>query len=134
MERNKRFDERYLAFGAAVLKLLPQLPTNRVGAHLGDQLFRSATSVGAHLQEARAAESKADFIHKMQMALKEIREAKYWLSLIIAAKVLISEALTDLLREAGELVAILSQSVITAKSRINATSNLKPNTSNLRDL
>ena len=77
MERNRQFDERYLAFGAAIVKLLPQLPPNKVGAHLGDQLFRSGTSVGAHLQEARGAESRADFIHKMQMALKEIREAKY---------------------------------------------------------
>ena len=77
MERNRQFDERYLAFGAAIVKLLPQLPPNKVGAHLGDQLFRSGTSVGAHLQEARGVESRADFIHKMQMALKEIREAKY---------------------------------------------------------
>jgi four helix bundle protein len=134
MERNKQFDERYLAFGAAVLRLLPQFPPNRVGAHVGDQLFRSSTSVGAHLQEARAAESRADFIHKMQMALKEIREAKYWLALISTAEILQPETLSGLLKEAGELVAILSQSVITAKSRVDGTSNLKPNTLNLKPL
>ena len=131
MERNKQFDERYLAFVAAILKLLPQLPSNKVGAHVGDQLFRSGTSVGAHLQEARAAESRADFIHKMGMALKEIREAKYWLSLIGLAEILPANAISSLLKEAGELVAILSQSVITAKARANGTSNLKPNTLNL---
>jgi four helix bundle protein len=134
MERNRQFDDRYLAFGAAVLRLLPQLPTNRVGAHVGDQLFRSATSVGAHLQEARAAESRADFIHKMQMALKEIREAKYWLSLIGAAEVLPTDVPHSLLKEAGELVAILSQSVITVKARSNGISNLKPNIANLKTL
>jgi four helix bundle protein len=134
MERNRQFDERYLVFGAAVLKLLPLLPQNKVGVHLGDQLFRSATSVGAHLQEARGAESRADFIHKMGMALKEAREAKYWLSLIDLAEVLPKGSMAALLKEAGELVAILSQSVITAKSRANGTSNLRPNMLNAKDL
>jgi four helix bundle protein len=101
---------------------------------VGDQLFRSGTSVGAHLQEARAAESRADFIHKMQMALKEIREARYWLRLISVAEVLPIEILAGLIKEAGELVAILSQSVLTAKARSNGTSNLKPNTSNVKTL
>ena len=117
MDRNRQFDERYLAFGAAILKLLPQLPQNKVGAHVGDQLFRSGTSVGAHLQEARAAESRADFIHKMGMALKECREAKYWLDLITRAEVLKTEGVVSLLQESDELVAILTRSVATAKSR-----------------
>jgi four helix bundle protein len=130
MERNRQFDERYLAFGAAILKLLPQLPANKVGAHVGDQLFRSGTSVGAHLQEARAAESRADFLHKMQLALKEAREARYWLSLVNESEVLPKESLSSLIKEAGELVAILSQSVLTAKRNSGGTSNLKPNRSN----
>lgn len=117
MAQNRQFDERYLAFGAEILKLLPQLPQNKGGAHVGDQLFRSGTSVGAHLQEARAAESRADFVHKMQMALKEMREAKYWLSLITAAEVIAPEAVSDLLQESDELVAILTRSVITAKAK-----------------
>ncbi len=125
MVRNRQFDERYLAFGAEILKLLPQLPQNKVGAHVGDQLFRSGASVGAHLQEARGAESRADFVHKMSMALKEAREARYWLALTERAKILPGEAMGGLLREAGEMVAILSQSVITAKARAAAaqTSN-----------
>ena len=128
MERNKQFDERYLAFGAAILKLLPQLPANKVGAHVGDQLFRSGTSVGAHLQEARGAESKADFLHKLQMALKEMREAKYWLSLTSLGEVLSLEKVAPLLQESDELVAILTRSVITAKSNVGVTSHLRPNT------
>jgi four helix bundle protein len=117
MERNRQFDERYLAFGATILRLLPKLPHDKVGAHVGDQLFRSGTSVGAHLQEARAAESRADFIHKMTMALKEMREAKYWLALIAEAEVIAPEIIAGLLRESDELVAILTRSVITAKAR-----------------
>ena len=110
MDKNKVFDERYPTFGTAVLKLLPQLPHNKGGTHLGDQLFRSGTLVGAHLQEATAAESKADFIHKMQMALKEMREAKYWLSLILLADILSTEIISGLLQESDELVAILTRS------------------------
>ena len=120
MEKNRQFDERYLAFGAAILKLLPHLPPNKVGAHVGDQLFRSATSVGAHLQEARAAESRADFIHKMGMALKECREAKFWLDLMSRAEVLKSQEVGILLQESDELVAILTRSVATAKARTAA--------------
>jgi len=134
MEKNKAFDERYLAFGAAILRLLPQLPGNKVGAHISDQLFRSGTSVGAHLQESRGAESRADFIHKMSMALKEVREAKYWLALVRLAEVLPEDTTNDIFKEAGELVAILSQAVITAKANANGNSNLKYRTSNVKDL
>ena len=133
MERNRQFDERYLAFGAAVLRLLPLLPEGKVGAHISDQLFRSGTSVGAHLQEARAAESRADFIHKMSMGLKEMREAKYWIALVRLAEVLKENSTDVIFQEAGELVAILSQAVITAKARSNGTSNLKCGTSTPKD-
>ncbi len=115
MERNRQFDERYLAFGAAILKLLPELPANKVGAHVGDQLFRSGTSVGAHFQESRGAESKSDFIHKLGMALKEAREARYWLLLIEKGNVLPIEEIDHLLKESEEIVAMLTKSVITAR-------------------
>ena len=118
MSQNKQFDERYLAFGAAALQLLPKLPNNKVGSHLGDQLFRSATSIGAHLQESRGAESRPDFIHKLGIALKEAREARYWLALISRAKVLgfLSTRSGGLLAEAEQIVAMLMKSVITAKA------------------
>ncbi len=116
MERHKQFDERYLMFGVAALRLIEFLPKNKIGSHVGDQLFRSATSPGAHLQEARAAESRADFIHKMTMALKEIREAKYWLELVSRLVMVPTDLSLPLLKEADELVAILTKSVVTAKS------------------
>jgi len=111
-------------FGVCALKLVELLPHNKVGSHVGDQLFRSATSPGAHLQEARAAESRADFIHKLQMALKEMREARYWLNVARLGLLLKSEDVAGPCQEADELVAILSQSVLTAKSRMSG--NLKP--------
>jgi four helix bundle protein len=116
MEKNKQFDERYLAFGTAALQLLPKLPNNKVGSHLGDQLFRSATSIGAHLQESRGAESRPDFIHKLGIALKEAREARYWLALIHCAKVLPEQEVNGLLTEAEQIVAMLTKAVLTAKA------------------
>lgn len=100
-----------------VLVLDIVLPANKVGAHVGDQLFRSGTSVGSHLQEARAAESRADFIHKMQMALKKMREAKFWLSLIVSAEIIPTELVSGIFQESDELVAILTRSVITIKTK-----------------
>lgn len=115
MERNRQFDERYLMFGAAILKLLPQLPRNKVGAHLSDQLFRSGTLVGAHFEESRGAESRADFIHKLGMALKEARETNYGLRLIEKGEVLPVVQINELLLESNEIVAMLTASVIITK-------------------
>ena len=125
MERNQQFDERYLAFGAEVLKLVASLPRTMACRHIADQMFRSGTSVGAHLQEARAAESRADFIHKFQIALKEMRETCYWLALLKKSGLGDSDLITDLATESYELTAILAKSVLTAKQNagISVSSN-----------
>ncbi len=130
MNKNNDFDERFLTFAALITKLVSELPSGRVSTHIGDQLFRSATSVGAHLQEARAAESRADFVHKMQIALKEMRESQYWLALLKQSQLLPEAKDTALLSEAHQLVAILSKSVLTAKSR--ERSHLKPQTQHIK--
>ncbi|MDP2424042.1 MAG: four helix bundle protein [Bacteroidales bacterium] len=61
------------------------------GRHIYGQLFRAGTSTGANHEEARAGESRADFIHKMQVVLKELREAHYWIKLIVAVQLILSE-------------------------------------------
>jgi four helix bundle protein len=66
-------EERLLEFGARVIRLVEALPKNVAGRRLGDQLLRSGTSVGANFEEAQAAESKEDFAHKLQVALKKKR-------------------------------------------------------------
>ena len=71
--------------------------------------------MGAHLQEARAGESRADFIHKIQVALKELREVGYWLKLVTKARVAEDASLARLSDECEQLTAMLAQSVITAK-------------------
>jgi 23S rRNA-intervening sequence protein len=65
--------ERVLDYGLRTIKVVESLPKTLVGRRIGDQLLRSATSVGANFEEAQAAESRDDFVHKLQVALKELR-------------------------------------------------------------
>lgn len=78
----RRLSGRLLDFGASTIRLALKLNKTIVGRHIGKQLMRSATSAGANYEEACGAESRADFIHKMQLTLKELRETLYWLKLI----------------------------------------------------
>ena len=106
--------ERLLKFAVAVLELTTRLPASSPGRHLASQLVRAGTAGGAHYEEARGAESRADFVHKIRLAAKEVRESRYWLNVIQRAKMLDTD-LGVLLREATELAAILASSAKTAR-------------------
>jgi four helix bundle protein len=112
---DKKFDleERLIDFASTVIDLSEILPKTRIGAHLGDQLLRSGTSPALHYGEAQAAESPADFIHKMKVCLKDLRETFHCLR-IINKKAWIKEGMPAALRESNELVAIFVTSVATA--------------------
>lgn len=90
---------------------------NRTAAarHVAGQLVSSATSAGANYEEACGAESRADFIHKMQVVLKELRESLYWLRLVKRSNRVSPSLAEPPLREADELARIVGRSVITAK-------------------
>jgi four helix bundle protein len=85
---------------------------------LGNQLLRSATSVGANVTEAQAAQSRADFISKMNIALKEAREAHYWLRLITASKLLAEGQLVAITQEADEITRVLGAIVRSARRNL----------------
>lgn len=110
-------EDRLLTYGARVIKVVGALPKTLVGRRIGDQLLRSSMSVGANYSEAQAGESREDFVHKLQVALKELRESNYWLRLIEMADLIPADRLQPIRRESDELRAILSKSVATAKSR-----------------
>ena len=115
--RNKRKDlsGRLLDFATGSIKLLVRL--NKTAEGRQNQLMRSATSSGANYEEACGTESKADFIHKMQLVLKELRESLYWLKLVKRASLIPDEDLQPLLSEAEELAKIVAKSIITAKGK-----------------
>ncbi len=86
-----------------------------VGLILGKQFLRSATSVGANLTEAQAAESRADFVHKNAIAQKEARERRYWLQLMQRAGMVSPKRLASLLGETDELIAIITAILVKTK-------------------
>ncbi len=106
--------DRAFQFAVRVVKLANRLPRTVAGIEVGRQLVRAATSVGANLEEADAAESKADFVHKVGIAHKEAREARYWLR-IVRASLLDDDEVVSLLRESEELVRILHTIVSNAR-------------------
>ena len=111
--------DRTFRFGVQIVKMSGRLPRTAAGFKLADQVIRSGTSVGANVEEADAAESKKDFIHKMKIALKEAQETRYWLRIIIASEMLTDSEIAKLLQEIDELVRILNTIISnTAKTMI----------------
>ena len=110
--------ERAFDFAVRVIRLcryLDQRPgTSRA---LSRQVLRSGTSVGANLEEAQGAHTKNDFIYKNEIALKEARETKYWLRLLVASELVSSHRIDPLLQEADELSKILGAIVVSAKDK-----------------
>jgi four helix bundle protein len=119
-QREVRGDEladRLIDFAVQIIALASRLPRDTVGRHIASQMIESGTSVGAHYEEARGAESRADFVQKLGIALKECRETRYWLRVNDRAKMVSDDVPAALLAEAAELCAILGQSILTAKGR-----------------
>jgi four helix bundle protein len=106
---------RLLQFAVRVVRLVRTLRADAIARHVARQLLRAATAGGANYEEARSAESRADFAHKVSVAAKELRESRYWLRLISQADLASRDALAPLLTEAGELLAILTASAKTAR-------------------
>lgn len=108
--------ERTFEFAVRIVKLCQALGREAgVSQPLVRQLIRSGTSVGANVEEAQAAQSRADFIHKMEIALKELRETRYWLRLLVATELVKPGRLESLIGESEELVRVVSKIVVSTK-------------------
>jgi four helix bundle protein len=107
--------DRLLDFAARIGKVADSLPDSRLGRHIAGQLIRSGTSPAPNYEEGRAAESRRDFVHKLSIALKELRETRYWLRLIGRSALIAENKLTDVLDESDQLCRILGQSLATAR-------------------
>jgi len=88
-----------------------------MGRHIGGQSVRSGTSPAPNYEEACAAESRADFVHKLSICLKELRESRCWIRLIIKTEMLTEHRMGELLDECNQLCNIIAQSIVTAKTR-----------------
>jgi len=109
--------EKSYRFAIDVINFVRKFPNSQEHKILGNQLFRSGTSVGANVEEGIAAISKKDFINKMSIALKEARESHYWLRLIRDTRLSNQGALNQLINACGELIRILTSIVKTSQSK-----------------
>jgi four helix bundle protein len=117
-ERAFDLEDRLLDFAARIIRVSESMKQTPAGRHVGDQLLRSGTSPFANHGEAEGAESLNDFIHKLRICYKELRESRRWMRLAHRADLLEQpERLTPLLDEADELIRIFAASLRTAEKK-----------------
>lgn len=112
----EELSDRLWAFAARTGKVVDALPETRLGRHVANQLVRSGTAAAPNYDEGRVGESRADFVHKVNVALKELVETRGWLKFIVTAQLLPASRIEVLLDECEQLCRILGKSVSTAKA------------------
>src|SRR5947208_259417 len=113
-------EDRLIRFGSTTCRLADSFPRTPLGQHVSLQLARSSTSPFANYGEVQSAESRRDFIHKVGICLKELRETRTWLKFAREINLTSFELVDPALRECDELLAILATSVKTARARATA--------------
>jgi four helix bundle protein len=119
--------DRAFAFSLRAIKLFQHLQKQKNGAGwvIGRQFLRAACSVGANVEEAQSAESRADFVHKLGIAQKEARETLYWLRLLGESQIIAKTKLGPLLREAEILIRVLGAIILTTKNGRKASNHAR---------
>jgi four helix bundle protein len=112
--KKKSFD-----FAVRIIKLSQYIQLEKKEYSLSKQLLKSGTSVGAMVRESEHSESKADFIHKLAIAQKEINESIYWLELIYATEMLTKEQFDSINKDAVEIIKLITSIIKTTKSSIS---------------
>ena len=107
--------DRTKEFAKGVIQLCRELPDNREGRLIGNQLFRSGTSVAANYRATCRAKSRSDFIAKLSIVEEEVDEALFWMELLYEMNILRSTLLEDLMRESTEILAIVVASIKTSR-------------------
>jgi four helix bundle protein len=109
-------EKRLVSFAAAIVRLSSKLPRTPQGRHMCGQILRSGTAAAANYGEARGAESRADFIHKLKVVFKELNETTIWLEVIVQSGQVSDEAIVAILTENRELCRIIAASIKTARA------------------
>jgi len=108
-------ERRLINFATQILAISSKLPRTLQGRHIAQQILRSGTAAAANYGEARGAESRADFIHKLRVVFKELNEATIWLELLTKSSLISAENATSLVAENRELCKIIAASIKTAR-------------------
>lgn len=118
--RNFDLEDRLVEFSSSVIDMVEVLPSSRAGNYLSGQLIRCGLAPALLYGEAQGAESRNDFIHKMKIRVKELKETRICLKLIQKKEMIKpKERITNITRENEELIAIFSKSIVTAKKNIH---------------
>jgi four helix bundle protein len=112
----RKISDRLLDFSVELIKIVTNLNKNVIGKIIARQLLRAGTSAGANYEETYGVESRVDFIHKLQIVLKELKESLYWLKLIKKSEILKQYNLDPIVNENEQLCKIITQSVITTRN------------------
>lgn len=115
MAKGDDISERLIDYAVRIIHVSRALPRDDVGKHISGQVMRAGTGAGANYEEARGAESRADFVHKVGVSWKEAKESMYWLKVIQRAKLVNPTRLIGIIEESDELCAILASSRSTAR-------------------
>ncbi len=108
---------RLVSFALKIIELVGRLRKTLAGRHVSCQILRSGTSPAPNYGEARGAESRADFVHKLRIAVKELNETGIWLLIILEARIAPTALVENLIREDRELACILGASITTAQAK-----------------
>jgi four helix bundle protein len=117
MTKGDDIQERLIDFAVELIKLSSSLPKSRAGNHVAKQLLRSGTSPAANYGEARGAESRNDFIHKLRIVVKELNESIIWLEILKCSEMQTHTYIEPILIECTELAKIISSSIKTVGKR-----------------
>ena len=115
--KGDQLSERLTDFIVKVIKIVDALPKTVAGRHIGGQLVNSGTSCGANYEKGCGAESRSDFIHKMSIVLKELKETRFWLRLIRRTELLAPKHTDPAISECEQLCAIIGKSISTARKK-----------------
>ena|SRR5438552_7717333 len=113
--RADELQKRLVSFAAKIVDISAQLPRTAQGRHISIQILRSGTSTAANYGEARGAESRSDFIHKLRIVLKELNETAVWLQLLAECSLISADKIIAIVAENQELCRIIAASVRTAR-------------------
>jgi len=115
VKRKYDLEDRLIDFTISCSSIVESMPVTKLASHVGNQLTRSSTSPALNYGEAQSAESPGDFIHKLKVVLKELRESRVCLKIIVRKPLLQAELVVPAINECNELIAIFLKSIETAK-------------------
>ena len=116
LSKGDSLERRLIVFAGRVLDIAAKLPRSEEGRHISSQILRSGSATAANYGEARGAESRSDFVHKLRIVLKELNETAVWLQLINERSLFPADTLIAVLAENRELCRIIGASIRTARS------------------